>query len=224
MGSKKRNTKFTSDTKRYLPPKNAQQKLLEESIWINDITVVAGAAGTGKTLLSVQALYRMYERGMISSIKIIRGIQDTFGENLGALPGSKSEKMYDFAGPILDNLLLIIPEGELKEMFSNNKIEIIPVSRVRGRSFAYTGVVIEEAQNLSEEMIICCITRISEGSTFIFNGDPYQSDFYDRNGINYVTALCQGIEGAGIVELDDSNIVRHPIIEPILSRARELGR
>lgn len=224
MGNKKRNTKFVSDTKRYLPPRNAQQKELEQSIWTNDITIVSGAAGTGKTLLSVQALYRMYERGLISSIKIIRGIQDTFGENLGALPGSKSEKMYDFAGPILDNLLLIIPEGELKEMFSNNKIEIIPVSRVRGRSFSHTGVIIEEAQNLSEEMIICCITRISEGSTFIINGDPFQSDFFDRNGIEYVTSLCKGIQGVGIVQFKDSEIVRHPIIQPILERARVLAR
>lgn len=226
MTSRKRKQKFSPDNNnpgvRIFQPKNAQQQRLQDSIYKHDITVVSGAAGTGKTLISIQTLYRMYKIGDIDSIKIIRLISDTFGESLGALPGDRMEKLWDFAGPILDNLQQVINEGELTELFNNNKIEVIPVSRVRGRSFNKCGVIIEEAQNLSKEMLIACLTRIGEDSKFIVNGDPYQSDFRDRNGIEYAVQLCEDIPGANTVKFSNAHIVRHPIISYLLERSKQL--
>mgnify|MGYP006426667111 CR=1 FL=1 len=225
MSSRKRKEKFQPENCNNVTifqPRNSQQQKLLDSIYSNDITVVSGPAGSGKTLLSIQSLYRLYKQDKIRSIKVIRLIADTFGESLGALPGDSIEKLWDFAGPILDNLQQIIKEGELTDMFANKKIEIIPVSRVRGRSFNNAGVMIEEAQNMSKEMIIACLTRIGENSKFIVNGDPYQSDFYDRNGISYAIDLCQGLAQTGIIRFKDDDIVRHPIIKALLQRKKQL--
>lgn len=205
-------------------PRNEQQTLLENSIFNNPITVVAGPAGVGKTLFSIQTLYRMYCQGKLDSIKIVRLISKTHDEDVGALPGELIEKLWGFAGPIVDNLLQVIPEGDLREMFNNYKIEVLPVSRVRGRSFIRTGVLIEEAQNMNSEMIITCMTRIGEGSRFVFNGDPMQCDFFDgRNGITYAMKVSCGIEDIGIVEFEDNQVERHPIIYPILQNAKALS-
>ena len=227
MGTqRKKKDKFLPDNNNNTtihPPVNSQQERLVQSIYDNDITIVSGVAGTGKTLLSIQTLYRMYQHGEIDSIKVIRLISDTFDEKLGALPGDKKEKLWDFAGPILDNLAEVINQGELTELFDNNKIEVIPVSRVRGRSFKRTGCIIEEAQNMTKEMLITCLTRIGEGSKFVVNGDPYQSDFYGRNGIDYAITLCQGLPGAGIIRFSDKQVERHPIIPKLLERYKELN-
>lgn len=225
MSSRKRKAKFNPTNlpgAKFFPPKNSQQQRLQDSIYSNSITVVSGAAGTGKTLISIQSLYRLYKKGDIDSIKVIRLISDTFGESLGALPGDTLEKLWDFAGPILDNLQQVIPQGELLTLFENKQIEVIPVSRVRGRSFNNCGVIIEEAQNLSNEMLIACLTRIGENSHFIVNGDPYQSDFFGRNGIEYAIKLCEGLPDTGVIRFSNSQIVRHPIIIQLLERCKEL--
>lgn len=225
---RKKKQKFfaeNNDNIKLYSPKNAQQQRLEESIFNNPITIVSGSAGTGKTLMSIQTLYRLFKKGEIEKIKIVRLVANTFGEKLGDVPGDRKEKLWDFAGPILDNLSEIIPEGELVELFNKYKIEVIPVSRMRGRSFSNTGVLIEESQNLDKEMMITCLTRIGFGSKFIINGDPYQIDFKDRrNGIDYAIQCCENIEGVGIVRFDDQKIERHPLIKPILENAKRIEK
>lgn len=204
-------------------PRNAQQERLQNSIFKNHITIVSGSAGTGKTLISIQTLYRLFKKGEIDKIKIVRLVANTFGEKLGDVPGDRKEKLWDFAGPILDNLSEVIPEGELVELFNKYKIEVIPVSRMRGRSFSNTGVIVEESQNLDEEMMITCLTRIGKNSKFIINGDPYQIDFKDRrNGLEYAIRVCEDIEGIGVIRFDDNKIERHPLIRPILENAKKI--
>lgn len=222
QADRERKEKFMPSESSFFKPRNSQQQRLQQSIFDNDITIVSGAAGTGKTLISIQTLYRLFKKGDINSIKIVRLVAETHGEKIGAVPGSLLDKLRDFAGPIVDNLLNVIKETEVDYMLRHGQLEVIPVSRLRGRSFSYTGVIFEEAQNLNSEMIITCLTRIGEQSKFVMNGDPYQRDFGQRNGIEYAKKVCEDIEGVGVVEFSDKHIERHPLIKPILKNAYEL--
>jgi len=222
QAKRERKEKFTPSESKFLDPRNAQQRRLQQSIHDNDITLVSGAAGTGKTLMSIQTLYRLFKKGDINSIKIVRLVAETHGEKVGPVPGSLLDKLRDFAGPIVDNLLNVIKESELNYMFSHGQLEVIPVSRLRGRSFSYTGVLFEEVQNMDSDMVITCLTRIGENSKFVLNGDPYQIDFKGRNGISYAMRVCNDLENVGIIKFSDQHIERHPLIRPILENAYKL--
>jgi predicted ribonuclease YlaK len=143
-----------------IKPKNIHQETAINSIYKNTLTVLNGSAGTGKTLLGIFGLYTLLEKKEIDKILVVRLITETCEEKLGALPGEKDEKMLPFALPIIDNLSRFLPLSKIEYLFSKKIIEVIPVSHCRGRSLNYTGILIEEAQNLSPKMIHTILTRI----------------------------------------------------------------
>lgn len=200
----------------------AEQKLAARSIWENDVTVLSGPAGSGKTLTALQTFLNLRKQKHLDKIVCVRLITDTFDEHLGALPGDKDEKMLHFLGPAMDNLEQLLNPGELDYELSKNKIEAIPVSYVRGRTFVRCGVLVDEAQNMTDEMILTISTRIGLGSRMVFCGDPQQRDFRGRNGIVYASRLFEGLEGAGVIRLSKQSICRHDIIPHILDRAEML--
>jgi phosphate starvation-inducible PhoH-like protein len=198
------------------------QKLLAQSIWQNDYTVVVGSAGVGKSCITLQTFLDMMIQKHIQKIVVVRLITETCDEHLGALPGDKSEKLDPFMAPILDNLHQLMGEGQLSYLLDKSKIEVVPVSHARGRTFMDAGVLVDEAQNLSDSMILTMLTRLGEGSRMVISGDPEQVDIPGRNGILYARRLLKNMDGVGDIYLDDSNIKRHPMIAEILRRAREL--
>lgn len=218
----RRKKEYDTETRHLVSAVNSKQKSLVESIYNNSITVVSGAAGTGKTLMSIQTLYKMYKAKEIDQILVIRLIADTFGEHLGSLPGEKGEKLAHFLGPIEDNLNQFLPPGEVSALINQKVIEAIPVSHCRGRSFFRKGILIDEAQNMTDEMLLCLLTRIAKYSRLVFNGDPLQVDFRGRNGIHYLTSLLGGLDDVGIIKLSSTEIIRHPIIASIIQRASNL--
>lgn len=204
-------------------PNDSKQKELMDSIIDNDITIINGPPGSGKTLLSIYQLYQLLKEQVIDKIYIIRLITETNDEKLGALPGEKEDKLEHFAGPIKDNLSEFLPYGEIDYLFKNKLIEVMPVSHCRGRSFNNKGVIIEESQNLSEQAILTIATRIGDRTKLIFNGDDKQSDIYGRQGMSYLLKLFNNIQGAKVISFSGKQIVRHPIISSILERASQLS-
>ena len=200
----------------------AGQKELVQSIWANDITVVSGAAGVGKTLMTLQTFLDLMEHKHIQKIVCIRLISDTCEEHLGALPGGKDEKLSPFLAPVVDNLKQLMKPGEINYLIEHEKIEVVPVSHVRGRTFVDCGVLVDEVQNMTNHMVLSILTRIGERSRMVLCGDPEQVDIPNRNGINYAQRLLDGLKGTGSIYLDDSNIMRHPLIAGILQRDREI--
>jgi phosphate starvation-inducible PhoH-like protein len=198
------------------------QKEFVQSIWRNDITVCTGSAGVGKTAMTLQTFLDLMEQNHINKIICIRLVSDTCDEHLGALPGEISQKLSPFLAPIIDNLRQLITPAQIDYLISKEKLEVIPVSLVRGRTFANCGVLVDEAQNMSDHMILTVLTRIGEKSRMVICGDPEQVDIPGRNGIVYARKLIHNLDGIGEVYLDDSNIRRHPLIGSILKKAREL--
>ena len=205
--------------------KSESHKELIQSILDNDITLVHGPAGTGKTALTIQTYLNLLTEKKIRKIVVVRLIADTFDEHLGALPGEITDKMHNFLGPILDNLRQIRTESQIQHLLNLKQLEVIPVSQVRGRSFVDTAIMVEEAQNMSSSMIFAILTRIGERSKIVVNGDTQQNDFSHRrsDGVSFASAILQDIPGAKVIEFKEENIVRHPIIKHLIKKRRELG-
>ena len=200
------------------------QRLANQSCKQNDLTVLCGAAGTGKSLISIYSAYQLYKssESPIDKIIIIRLAADTMGEHIGALPGEKNDKLMHLAAPIIDNFEQFCTMGEIKYMVENGKIETIPVSHTRGRSFRNCAIIVEEAQNLSDDMVLTILTRLGENSKLMITGDPMQCDFGGRNGMNYCLRLVDGLDSVGIFKFDAIDIKRHPLVKAIVLKHEEL--
>jgi phosphate starvation-inducible PhoH-like protein len=196
------------------------QRHVVKAIKNNDITVISGPAGSGKTLLSIWAAYQLLkdESDVTERIVIIRLAAETCGEKIGALPGGLDEKLGYLANPIIDNLRQFLTDGEIRYMLEKNIIEVLPVSHARGRSFQNSVVIAEEIQNLDHAMVLTLVTRIAEGSRMVLNGDPNQVDVLGRNGIRYAINLMRGLEGVATAEMGLTDVHRHPLIAKILAR------
>lgn len=205
-------------------PRTDAQRYLVQAIKSSTLVVVQGAAGTGKTALCTQTSLEMVfdEDHAINKLVIVRLICDTHGEHLGALPGEKMDKLFHFAAPVLDNLQQVMPSADIEALIADRTIEVLPVSHVLGRTFVNTAVVVEEAQNLDDSMVLLLLTRIGKGSVMMLNGDPEQAVIGGRNGIHYAARLVEGLAQCAVVRLPESDIQRHPVVKAVLARAKEL--
>jgi phosphate starvation-inducible protein PhoH len=191
---------------------NQEQKKLVHSIRNNSISLVTGNAGTGKTLFCIQTLYQMLKAGAINQILIIR------------LMTEKKEKTGEYWQAIRDNMERFVSEGEINYLFDKDKIKMLPVSFVRGRTFHNKRIIVEESQNISEKDLLTITTRIGEGSRMIFNGTDSQVDISGRRGMKYLKQLLTDLDDVGVIEFVSKVNPRHPLITYILERADELKR
>ena len=176
-----------------IAPLNVEQQCAFDLLLRDDVQLVTliGQAGTGKTLLAlVCGLHKVFDTGAYHRIIISRPIMP-LGKDIGYLPGTKEEKMYHWMQPIYDNLEFIceVHSGKENSGFSkqwiveSDKIEMEAVTFIRGRSFANTYVIIDEAQNLTPHEVKAIISRAGKGTKVILTGDPTQIDnpYLDRN-------------------------------------------
>lgn len=167
----------------------ALSALMDPSI---DLVIMSGIAGSGKTLLALAAgLEQVIEQRMYKEIIFTRAPIGV-GENLGFLPGEITEKMLPWAGALIDNL----EELNLDETVAENKIKILAMQHMRGRSFNKKYVIIDEVQNITPEQIKVLITRAGEDTKIICLGDPSQIDNKKLgksiNGLSYLESKAFG--------------------------------
>lgn len=211
-------------------PAKGQEEYFD-SLKRNIITICTGWAGTGKTYLALSeaigAIQNAPKRGGIQRIIIIRPyIQSNTGEKLGALPGSVDEKVTPYVLGIKDNLrqLLNISEQEL-DKFIREKFEFTVLSLCRGRSFANSFVIVEEAQNvpLRGDAMKMLLTRMGKHSKLVIAGDMDQLDIpSDESALTEAVNALDGVEDVGIVSMEDIDTVqRSPIVREILRKFKE---
>src|SRR6056300_69484 len=153
---------------------NEEQKLAKEEILNNTLTLLAGSAGSGKTLLACQValdgLFRkQYEKVIITRPTVSK-------EDIGFLPGDLREKMDPWVQPIYQNMFLLYDKVKVEKYIENAEIEIVPVSFMRGRTFVNSIVIVDEAQNVTHEQMEMIVTRLGKHSKMIICGDTYQVD------------------------------------------------
>jgi PhoH-like ATPase len=179
-------------------PLNKEQKFALDLLLDDNVEVVTlvGRAGTGKTILALAAgLDKVFEDGgRYNRLLITRPIVP-LGNDLGFLPGDKEEKIRPWMQPIYDNLELLCnehvrPNASVNYLLSSEKIELEPLTYIRGRSIPRQFIICDESQNLSPHVIKTILTRIGKGSKIVFTGDPEQIDhpYLDAssNGLSYL--------------------------------------
>jgi phosphate starvation-inducible protein PhoH and related proteins len=197
--------------------KSANQRLLVEAIRQNDVVFAIGPAGTGKTYISVAIAVNALKNKEIKRIIITRPAVEA-GENLGFLPGDLKEKIDPYLRPIYDALDDMLPSEKQKFYLDNRIIEIAPLAYMRGRTLSHCFVLLDEAQNTTPMQIKMFLTRLGLHSKLIINGDRTQVDLpvRQRSGLDEAVAVLRGVRGIGFVELDESDVVRHPIVKEIV--------
>jgi len=161
-----------------LEPRNKEQKFAIEALMSPEISLVTmtGLAGSGKTFLALMAGLELIHNGTYERIVVTRSIQPV-GRDLGYLPGDIKEKMDPWLAPIIDNLRVVFKDTlYFGMMIEKGKIEIAPLSYIRGRTFNDSLVLVDEAQNTTIHELKTIITRIGTNSKIVLLGDIDQID------------------------------------------------
>ncbi len=197
-----------------IKPRNVEQRCVVDLLLRDDIKLVTlmGPAGTGKTLLALACgLRKVFDEGAYSRILVSRPIVP-LGKDIGYLPGTKEEKLFNWMQPIYDNLEYLCdssgnePSETLRWVMESKKIEMEAVTYIRGRSLPKMFIIVDEAQNLTPHEVKTIISRAGEGTKVILAGDPTQIDNpyldKDSNGLTYTVGKFADQKIYGHVFLD----------------------
>ncbi|MFH1852292.1 MAG: PhoH family protein [Candidatus Neomarinimicrobiota bacterium] len=183
----------------------------------NDITLVIGPAGTGKTYLAVAFAIAALQNHEVNRIILCRPAVEA-GENLGFLPGDLMEKVDPYLAPLYDALGNMLPQSKLKPWLDKKVIEIIPLAYMRGRTLDNAFLILDEAQNATSMQMKMFLTRLGVNSKAIINGDITQIDLPRKvdSGLVQVVDILRDIDGIGLVELTETDVVRHRLVKEII--------
>ena len=199
--------------------KTENQGRLRESIRNNEITIVSGLPGTGKTYIAcAEALKLIKSRPKYKKILLVKSVTQLKGEELGHLPGDLNEKFDPYLGSFIDNFEKIIGESLTHKLRDLGLINIQPLAFVRGRSIDNTIIVVDEAQNISLDNMRTLMTRIGDNSKMVILGDVKQKDIRNKkeSSLEVIIERFNNMGNFGCVELRDPNdVVRNPIIKII---------
>lgn len=174
-----------------IKPRNAEQECLMCLLNNPNITIVLaqGGYGTGKTMLMTNFALQELEKGRINKIIYVpnNSYVDSTRET-GMLPGELIDKEILFLGALID----LMGEVRVRDMIIKEQIEIVPMSVIRGRNFTNSIILVNEAQNLTEDHIKLLVARCGENTRIFFDGDIKQVDnliFKNKNGLKLLTKL-----------------------------------
>lgn len=193
-----------------------QRKILRSSEK-NDIIFALGPAGTGKTYMGVAIAVKALKEKQVKKIFLVRPAVEA-GENLGFLPGDLKEKVDPYLRPLYDALEDMIHPDKLRGYLEKNIIEIAPLAYMRGRTLSNCYVILDEAQNATENQFKMFLTRLGKGGKIIVTGDDSQIDLprNQRSGLLQAIHLLQDIEGIDMIRLTVSDVVRHRLVKRII--------
>ena len=197
--------------------KNINQFKYMEIISNSTVTFGIGAAGTGKTFLAVASAVKLYAENKIRKIVLTRPAVEA-GERLGYLPGDLSQKIDPYLVPLFDALEHFFGNEKLGYLIEKRNIEIVPLAYMRGRTLDNACIILDEAQNATSNQIKMFLTRLGENSKIIITGDETQIDLYkkDYSGLRKTRKKLSNIDEISVMEFQNSDIVRNPIVSKIL--------
>lgn len=182
-----------------------------------DLTFAVGPAGTGKTYLAVAMAVKAFSEGEVDRIILVRPAVEA-GEQLGFLPGDFREKVDPYFRPLYDALLDMLSPDKLKRFMDQEKIEVAPLAYMRGRTLSNSFVILDEAQNTTNDQMKMFLTRLGKGSRAIVTGDLTQTDLKNNvaSGLAEAIRILREIKGIKFVSLDKSDVVRHGLVREII--------
>jgi phosphate starvation-inducible PhoH-like protein len=194
-----------------------QQKLIE-AYEKNDMVFAVGPAGTGKTYLSIALAVKALKEKTAKKVILSRPAVEA-GEKLGFLPGDMKDKIDPYLQPLYDALEDMLPQVKLQDMMEKHIIQIAPLAFMRGRTLSDAIVILDEAQNTTIAQLKMFLTRLGMGSKMIVTGDLTQIDLplSQRSGLRDAMERFKEVKGIAIVEFNQKDIVRHPLVSKIVT-------
>jgi phosphate starvation-inducible PhoH-like protein len=192
---------------------NAEQKEAKRLIIDNQIVIVTGRAGSGKSLVSAVTALDFLFKKQCDKIYVTRATIEV-GNSLGFLPGSLDEKFNPYLEAFMENLTKCYDSVKVGDMIKDQKIVAYPVQFIRGKTIDDV-LVVEEAQNLSKAQMLAILTRLGKYGKIIINGDNEQKDIKDEyNGLSYAIELSKKIEEIKWIKLKENH--RSDVVGKIL--------
>jgi phosphate starvation-inducible PhoH-like protein len=212
----------TSDKKVPVTAKTPGQKRYVEAIRQHDVTFGIGPAGTGKTYLAVALALAALRENKVSRIILTRPAVEA-GEALGFLPGDLYEKIMPYLRPLHDALHDMLPAEDIQKHTERSVIEIAPLAYMRGRTLNNAFIILDEAQNSTTEQMFMFLTRLGHNSRAVITGDETQIDLpaNKHSGLLEAHRALKHTEGIEIVEFTKRDVVRHPLVQRIISAYEE---
>jgi phosphate starvation-inducible PhoH-like protein len=209
--------RFNPSGKKQVAPKSVNQRRYIEAMQNNDLVFGIGPAGTGKSFLGVaMAVHALFQK-KVSRIILTRPAVEA-GERLGFLPGDLQDKVDPYLRPLYDALFDLVDPERVTKMLEKRIIEIAPLAFMRGRTLADAFIILDEAQNTTSEQMKMFLTRIGFGSKTVVTGDQTQIDLPrgQKSGLVQVQKILKGIDDIEFVYFDESDVVRHKLVQMIV--------
>lgn len=202
--------------------KTASQAQLVDAVEQNDLVLVNGPAGTGKTFLAVALAVSYLEEKRVERICLVRPAVEA-GETLGYLPGDLKEKIAPYLRPMYDALNELLPPEKMQRYHEQGQIEVAPLAYMRGRTLKRAFIILDEAQNTTIPQMKMFLTRLGLRSKAIVAGDSSQSDLDARHASGFAHSLdiLKGVEGISQIQFQARDVLRHRLVQDILTAYEE---
>ena len=200
-------------------PKTLGQKSYYYALKNNDVVFGIGPAGTGKTYLAVVFAVAALKNNEVKKIILTRPAVEA-GENLGFLPGDLKEKVDPYLRPLYDALYDMLGVEQTEKLMEKGVIEIAPLAYMRDRTLEDAYVILDEAQNTTDNQMKMFLTRLGFRSKMIVTGDISQIDLPRNTTSGLIRALdiLEGVKGISFIHLSAMDVVRHPVVQRIIER------
>ena len=192
-------------------PKTFGQQVYCDAIRTKDVSFGIGPAGTGKTYLAMAMAVSTLLEDKVGRIILTRPAIEA-GETLGFLPGDMNEKVYPYLRPLYDALYDMMSAEDVERFTARGVIEVAPLAYMRGRTLNHAFVILDEAQNTTQEQMLMFLTRLGFDSKCVITGDLTQVDLPEskNSGLLEAQRTLKNINDISVTELTDADVVRHP--------------
>jgi phosphate starvation-inducible PhoH-like protein len=210
-------TVFVSSRHRVITPKGLAQKRYIQAIRDDDIVFGIGPAGTGKTYLAMAMAVSFLVDRRVKRIVLTRPAVEA-GEKLGFLPGDIAEKVNPYLRPLYDALFDMVDYEKATAFMERGTVEVAPLAFMRGRTLNDSFIILDEAQNTTEEQMKMFLTRLGYGSKAVVTGDVTQVDLPSGrgSGLIEVQKVLRGVEGVSFCLFSEVDVVRHPLVQEVV--------
>jgi phosphate starvation-inducible PhoH-like protein len=183
---------------------NDEQKEAKQLIRENQVVVITGRAGCGKSLVSAQVALDFLFQKQIQQILVTRATIEV-GNSLGLLPGSLEDKFNPYLEAFIENMQKCVDKNRVAQMVSEQQVTAMPVQFIRGKTIDDV-LIVEEAQNLTKAQMLAILTRLGKTGKIIINGDNEQKDIKDPyNGLSYAIELSKKIPEIKWIKLKENH-------------------
>ena len=198
-------------------PKTLRQKSYLSHIENHAVTVALGPAGTGKTYLAVAMALKELADGTVDRIVLTRPAVEA-GEALGFLPGELEDKVLPYLIPLYDAMYEMIGKAETLKLIEKGIIEIAPLAYMRGRTLSNAFMILDEAQNTTQEQMLMFLTRLGDASKMVITGDQTQIDLpkAKKSGLVEASIALKDTDDIKVFELKSQDVVRNPLVKKII--------